>query len=164
MSEQQSLRIGHVGDAYVLLTPQGQQVRILAVGDAIEVQRGAVWCRVRVESGGYKGWYYVAADGHRARFALCMRVRLVESQQAASSVTNLSPRERLRATWVGKSVQTRVALAGGYVSGVVREITQKGQAIFAYVPRANGVPVVASFPVERLDEVLMLVLSEKAGV
>ncbi len=158
MNEETRLFVGYDGASYVLLNKQGQQVHVLAVGDVIEVQMGDTWCRVRVESGGYKGFYYVTSQGRRGRFALCMQVRRVE-QQVAAPVVQGSSLEQLRLAWVGRRVQSRVPLAVGYVCGVVREITERGQAIFVYTPRANGVPVVATLPVSRLNDFLMLAVS-----
>jgi len=62
--------------------------------------------------------------------------------------------EQVRVMWVGKPVETRVPVAGGLVRGVVREITACGKVVFVYRSRLNGVPVVVSFPVGRLTEVL----------
>ncbi len=158
MNEETRLFVGYGGGSYVLLNKQGQQVHQLVVGDVIEVQIGSTWHRARVESGSYKGFYYVTSQGHPGRFALCMQVRRVE-QQVLPSEVQVSPLEQLRLAWVGRRVQSRVPLAVGYVYGVVREITERGQAIFVYTPRANGVPVVATLPVSRLDDFLMSAVS-----
>src|SRR6266536_4118099 len=154
MNEEKRLLVGYDGGSYVLLNKQGQQVHRLLAGNVIEVQIGSTWHRARVESGGYKGFYYMTSQGRPGRFALCMQVRMVE-QQALASVVQVSPLEQLRLAWVGRRVQSRVPLAVGYVCGVVREITERGQAIFVYTPRANGVPVVATLAVSRLDDFLM---------
>ncbi len=158
MNEETRLFVGYDGGSYVLLGKQGQQVHQLVVGDVIEVQIGSTWHRARVESGGYKGFYYVTSQGQRGRFALCMQVRRIE-QQVLASVVQGSPLEQLRLAWVGRRVQSRVPLAVGYVYGVVREITERGQAMFVYMSRANGVPVVATLPVSRLDDFLMSAVS-----
>jgi hypothetical protein len=62
--------------------------------------------------------------------------------------------EQARTAWVGKEVESRVPLAGGLVRGVVSEITEQGQVVMVYTPQLNGVPVVVSFPVEHVREVL----------
>ncbi len=64
--------------------------------------------------------------------------------------------DQARAVWVGKAVESRVPLAGGLVRGVVREITEWGKVVLVYTPRLNEVPVIVSFPLERVGQVLAL--------
>ena len=58
--------------------------------------------------------------------------------------------------WVGKVVESRVPLAGGVVGGVVREITEGGRVVLVYTPHFNQVPVLVSFTVERIADILSL--------
>jgi hypothetical protein len=62
---------------YVLAGRQGVDDHVLAAGDVLELSTSGRCQAVRVASGGYRGWYYVTADGQRGRFALGMKARLV---------------------------------------------------------------------------------------
>ena len=126
----------------------------VAVGESFEVKLHDEWCRVRLESGGYKGRYYLTASGERGRLALGMQARPCE--QVHSEPVGPVVLTQARALWVGKAVQSRVPLADGLVRGVVREITEWGKVVLVYTPRLNEVPVIVSFPLERVGEVLAL--------
>jgi uncharacterized protein DUF5348 len=67
--------LGH----YKLVNHHGMDQHCLQAGDVFEVRAGGEFQAVRLESGGYKGWYFVTADGRRARPALCMKARVVDS-------------------------------------------------------------------------------------
>jgi Domain of unknown function (DUF5348) len=67
--------LGH----YQLVDPHGMDQHCLQAGDVFEVRVGGQWQAVRMESGGYQGWYFVTADGERVRPALCMKARLADS-------------------------------------------------------------------------------------
>jgi len=69
--------ISHNADRYVLAGRQGLDDYVLSVGDVLELSTNGRRQAVRVASGGYRGWYYITADGQRARFALCMKACLV---------------------------------------------------------------------------------------
>jgi hypothetical protein len=69
--------LGH----YKLVGQHGMDQYCFQAGDVFEVRVGGQWQAVRMESGGYKGWYFVTADGQRARPALCMKARLADSWQ-----------------------------------------------------------------------------------
>ena len=72
--------IGYNGAHYILVSRQdGVEEQVLVAGDILELVANGHRQAVRVESGGYRGWYYVADRGHRARFALCMQARLLTS-------------------------------------------------------------------------------------
>jgi Domain of unknown function (DUF5348) len=156
MSETSEMRISMVDGAYTLRDEKGVDVVTLTVGERFEVQLRGVWCQVRLESGGYMGRYYVTADGERGRLAVSMQARPCEHVSAQLHVEEpmAASLEQARATWVGKEVESRIPLAGGLVHGVVREITEQGQMVVIYTPPLNGVPVVVTFPVERVREVL----------
>lgn len=67
--------IGYGSEGYTVVNQHGHEVMTLRAGDTLELFIGKGWQRVHVESGGYKGWYYVTADGQPARFALSMQIR-----------------------------------------------------------------------------------------
>ena len=67
--------IGYGSEGYTVVNQQGHEVVTLRAGDTLELFIGKGWQRVQVESGGYKGWYYVTADGQPARFALAMQIQ-----------------------------------------------------------------------------------------
>ncbi len=69
---------------YVLSSAQGGSY-ILGAGDVIELYQFGRFEPVRVEHGGYRGWYYVTAAGRCARFALGMRARLLSRQAQIAS-------------------------------------------------------------------------------
>ncbi len=72
--------IGDNGEHYVLVRRQeGMEEQVLVADDVLELVANGGWQAVRVASGGYRGWYYITADGQRARFALCMQARLLAS-------------------------------------------------------------------------------------
>jgi hypothetical protein len=60
----------------VLVGEFGMGRYLLTAGDVVELSLQGHFQPVRVESGGYRGWYYVMADGQRGRFAVGMRARL----------------------------------------------------------------------------------------
>ena len=156
MSETTDMRISMVDGAYTLRDEQGVDVVTLMVGEHFEVQLRGVWCQVRLESGGYQGRYSITADGACGRLAVSMQARPCEhvSTQLHVEEALAASLKQARMAWVGKEVESRVPLAGGLVRGVVREITEQGQVVVVYTPRLNEVPVVVSFPVERVREVL----------
>jgi len=164
MSETSVTILNCVDGEYTLRNDKGEHVLTLSVGDSFELKLRGQWCRVRLESGGYKGRYYVTAAGERGRLALGMEARECERVQEERRVeeTAARPFDQARAAWVGKAVESRVPLAGGRVRGVVREITERGQVVLVYMPSLNEVPVIVSFPVERLVEVLSLANSAVA--
>ena len=115
---------------------------------------------MRLQSGGYRGCYYVTNRGERGRLALCMRVRLCEADAVPGEQEEVAMTlEQLRLVWVGKQAHSRVPLAGGYVRGEVRQVTDRGLVLFVYTPPLNPVRVRVRFPVERLVEVLPFVLT-----
>ncbi len=67
--------IGYGSEGYTVVNQQGHEVVTLRAGDTLELFIGNGWQRVHVESGGYKGWYYVTADDQPARFAVAMQIR-----------------------------------------------------------------------------------------
>jgi hypothetical protein len=158
MNETIDIRISMVDGAYTLRDKQGVDVVTLSVGERFEVQLRGEWCQVRLESGGYKGRYYSRADGEGGRLAVGMQARPCEHVQVQLPVeeTTGASLEQARVAWVGKTVESRVPLAGGMVRGIVREITEQGYVVVLYTPPLNGVPVVASFPVERVGDILSL--------
>jgi len=64
---------------YVLVGEYGMGRYVLSAGDVVELYTRDRFQPVRVEHGGYRGWYYVTADGQQARFALGMKARLIAS-------------------------------------------------------------------------------------
>jgi len=133
-----------------------EEVLVLSVGQRFEVMIHGEWCQVRLESGGYRGRYYVTATGERGRLALCMAARLCQQSHEGSVQQDMATMslEQARAIWVGKQVKSLVPLACGVVRGVVREITQRGYVVFVYSPCLNEVAVMVSFPFERIGDVL----------
>jgi hypothetical protein len=146
--------INCVNGRYTLRNERGDDVLTLSVGQHFEVMIRGQWCQVRLESGGYNGCYYVTADGECGRLALCMQARMC--QQVPGEQAAWTKLEQARAFWIGKHVESRVPLACGMVRGVVRDITQGGFVVFVYTPRLNEVPVVVSFPLERIGDVLVM--------
>ncbi len=69
--------LGH----YKLVGQHGMDQHYFQAGDVFEVRIGGQWRAVRMESSGYKGWYFVTADSQRARPALCMKARLADAWQ-----------------------------------------------------------------------------------
>jgi hypothetical protein len=61
---------------YILVGRYGMGRYILSAGDTLELLIQGRFQPVWVANGEYHGWYYVTADGQRARFALGMRARL----------------------------------------------------------------------------------------
>jgi hypothetical protein len=61
---------------YILVGRYGMGRYILTAGDTLELFHQARFQQVWVVRGEYHGWYYVTAEGQRARFALGMRARL----------------------------------------------------------------------------------------
>jgi hypothetical protein len=148
------MMINCVNGEYTIRNDKGENVLMLSVAQSFELRLHGAWCRVRLESGGYKGRYYITATGERGRLAVCMEVRMC--QQVQVEETSATSLDQARVAWVGKDVESRVPLACGMVRGVVREITQRGQVVFVYSPRLNRVHVVVLFPIERVGEVLTL--------
>jgi len=68
---------------FVLVGKRGMGTYALDAGDVIELFVRWQFHPVRVVSGGYRGWYYVMADGQRERFAVGMLARLLPMQRAA---------------------------------------------------------------------------------
>lgn len=149
------MRINYVDGAhgeYTVRNERGEHVLTLSVGQSFELRLCGKWCQVHLESGGYRGCYFVTATGERGRLAVCMQARLC--QQAYVEDMAAMSLEQARTVWVGKEAESRVPLAGGMVRGVVRDITHRGQVVFVYTPHLNEVPVVVSFPLEHIGEVL----------
>ncbi len=157
MSERErEMRICAIEGEVMLRGRKGQEVVTIsvAVGESFEVKLRGDWCQMRLASGGYKGRYSITASGECERLALGMEARpceAVQPEQAGPVVL-----DQVRAVWVGKAVESRVPLASGVVRGVVREITDRGRVVLVYTPPLNQVPVIVSFPVERVGEVLAL--------
>jgi len=154
MSETSGTIINYMDGEYTLCNNRGENVLTLSVGQSFELKLHDEWCRVRLESGGYKGRYYITAAGECGRLAVCMKARMCQQVQVEETAAMLL--DQARAAWVGKEVESRVPLACGMVRGVVREITPRGQVVFVYSPHLNGVPVLVLFPIERIGEVLAL--------
>ena len=71
--------LGYALGYYMLIGQHDGDQHYFRAGDVIEVRIGGQWQTVRMGSGGYKGWYFVIADGERVRPALCMKARLADS-------------------------------------------------------------------------------------
>ena len=71
--------VSYESGRYVLVGEYGMGRYVLSAGDVVELYTQDRFQPVRVENGGYRGWYYVTADGQRARFALGMKARLMAS-------------------------------------------------------------------------------------
>ena len=155
-NETKEMRISLVEGAYTLRDEKGVDVVTLAVGERFELQLRGVWCQVRLESGGYQGRYYITVDGECGRLAVGMPARLCEDVPLPGETMTEASLEQARAAWVGKTVESRVPLAGGMVRGVVREITEQGHVVMLYTPPMNAVPVVVTVPVERVEDLLAL--------
>ena len=156
-SEQGSdIRICAVGEKVTLRGRQRTEVVTISVvvGEHFEVKLRGQWCQVCLASGGYQGRYYLTACGECGRLALGMEARPCEETQPEPVGPVVL--DQARALWVGKAVESRVPLAGGLVRGVVREITEWGKVVLVYTPRRNEVPVIVSFPLERVGQVLAL--------
>lgn len=70
--------IGYDGGHYVLVGRQeGMEEHVLVAGDVLEFDASGRRQAVHVASGGYRGWYYITADGQQARFVLCMQACLL---------------------------------------------------------------------------------------
>ena len=154
MSETNEMRISLVEGAYTLRDEKGVDVVTLAVGERFELHLHGVWCQVRLESGGYRGQYYLTVDGECGRLAVGMPAKPCEDVPLPGEAMTEASLEQARAAWVGQTVESRVPLAGGMVRGVVHEITDQGQMVVLYTPPLNGVPVVVTVPLERVAELL----------
>ena len=75
--------IGSDGCHFVLMGRPGHDDCALSAGAVLEVYINGRFQPVRVVSGGYRGWYYVLADGRRGRFALGMQARLCSAPSVA---------------------------------------------------------------------------------
>ena len=71
--------LGFALGQYLLIGQHDGDQHCIQAGDVFEVHISGQWQAVRMESGGYKGWYFVTADGERIRLALCMKARLANS-------------------------------------------------------------------------------------
>ena len=80
---EQEERIGCNAEGFTLVNQRGREMAALRAGDSVELFVGNGWQRVRVQSGGYKGWYYVTPDGRMARFALSMLARGYQASAAS---------------------------------------------------------------------------------
>ena len=156
VNETKEMRISLVDGVYTLRDEKGVDVVTLAVGEHFEVQLRGVWCQVRLESGGYQGRYYVTVEGECGRLAVGMKARQCEDVQVLGEAMTEAFLEQARVAWIGKTVESRVPLAGGMVRGVVHEITDQGQMVVLYTPPLNGVPVVVKVPVEQVADLLAL--------
>lgn len=164
MEETDELVVGYLDEQYVLLDEDRSGVAVLEPGSVFQVWIGGEWQAVRLQSGGYRGCYYVTNRGERGRLALCMRVRLYEADTAPGEQEEVATTlEQLRLAWVGKQAHSRVPLAGGYVCGEVRQVTDRGLVLFVYTPPLNPVCVRVRFSIERLEEVLALASVEQAS-
>ena len=67
--------IGYDGCHFVLVGRQGHDECVLAADAVLELYISGRFQPVRVASGGYRGWYFVLANGQRGRFALGMQAR-----------------------------------------------------------------------------------------
>ena len=83
-------RISYECGRYVLAATNEQAIFPLHAGDTIELFDRGCFRPVRLLRGEYQGWYYKASDGHRARLALCMRVRAVNGASLCASNTQAS--------------------------------------------------------------------------
>jgi Domain of unknown function (DUF5348) len=72
--------VGYGLSHYMLITQQNVDQHCFHAGDVLEVRIGDEWQVVRMESGGYKGWYLVTAHGQRVRPALCMKARWEDAE------------------------------------------------------------------------------------
>jgi hypothetical protein len=75
--------VGFEAGRYVLVGQRGMGTYILTAGDVIELFIQGRYQPVRVASGGYRGWYYITADGQRARLAISMQARLLPASKKA---------------------------------------------------------------------------------
>jgi hypothetical protein len=73
--------LGYTLGYYILIGQLNVDQHCFQAGDVFEVRMGAEWQAVRMESGGYKGWYLVTADGQWVRPALSMKARLADTEQ-----------------------------------------------------------------------------------
>ena len=71
--------LGYALGHYLLIGQHDGDQHCIQADDVFEVHISGQWQAVRMESGGYKGWYFVTADGERIRLALCMKARLANS-------------------------------------------------------------------------------------
>ena len=71
--------IGYNGDHYVLVGRESRENHVLVAGDILALSVNGRHQACRVAHGGYCGWYYITDDRQRARFALCMKARLLAS-------------------------------------------------------------------------------------
>ncbi|HLI06414.1 MAG TPA: hypothetical protein VKV40_07595, partial [Ktedonobacteraceae bacterium] len=129
MDEEERLVIGYWDGQYVIVDAGGSVVAALAPGAAFEVWMRGQWQAVSLHSGGYRGCYYLTTKGERGRLAGCMSVRLMEASASSDEVPCFLL-EQVRRLWMGKLAHSKVALAGGFVSGEVREVTQRGMVLF----------------------------------
>jgi hypothetical protein len=78
--------------AYTLGGNTGQSNHVLTAGDVLALSISGQDQLARVASGGYRGWYFVTADGRRGRFATSMKARLLArslTSQEATMKTNI---------------------------------------------------------------------------
>ena len=69
--------VSYEAGRYVLIGEYGMGTYVLTAGDVLELLISGRWQRAYVASGGYRGWYYITADGQSERFAVGMWARLV---------------------------------------------------------------------------------------
>lgn len=62
---------------YTLVGSNGHVSTWLTAGDILALSIGGQDQQARVASGGYRSWYFVTANGHRGRFAISMKARLL---------------------------------------------------------------------------------------
>ena len=158
MEERDKRCIGYTGTQYVAVDVHGSVVAVLAPGAVCEVCIGSQWQAVSLHSGGYRVCYYETPQGIRGRLAVAMAVRLCQVRTEGCTKTGQASVEQLRLTWVGKQAQSKVPLAVGLVCGKVLDVTKRGMVLFGYTSPVGSVPVRVTFPVERIDEVLAVVL------
>jgi uncharacterized protein DUF5348 len=72
--------LGYALGHYLLIGQRDVDQHYFQAGDVFEVHIGGEWQAVRMESGGYKGWYFVTADDQRVRPALCMKARVADAE------------------------------------------------------------------------------------
>jgi hypothetical protein len=73
---------------FVVVDESGSVIHVLLAGGLIELSLRGFWQVVQVQSGGYKGWYYVTASGEYGRFAVSQQVRLCQEGGAASAASS----------------------------------------------------------------------------
>jgi len=71
---------------YTLVGSNGHVSTWLTAGDILALSIDGQDQRALVASGGYRGWYFVTADGRRGRFAISMKARLLTYAPARKQI------------------------------------------------------------------------------